>query len=142
MNRAQRRALQLRRKLRLHGRVDAQAVADMLGIEIVRRPLRELQEMKIDGVICIALRLEPEWSRWLIAHAIGHELMHPGNHLWLRKNTGLAHKYEREAEDFAHALLLDAQEAVDRGLTNSSDLAYYFGVPEEVVRLQPRLRLN
>ena len=142
MNRAQRRALELRRKLKLHGRVDAPAVADMLGIEIQRRPLRELQEMKIDGVVCIALRFEPEWSRWLIAHAIGHELMHPGNHLWLRKHTGLAHKYEREAEDFAHALLLDAQEAADLGFTKSWELADYFGVPEEVVRLQPPLNLN
>lgn len=142
MNRAQRRALELRRKLKLHGRVDAQAVADMLGIEIQRRPLRELQEMKIDGVICIALRFEPEWSRWLIAHAIGHELMHPGNHLWLRKHTSLAHKHEREAEEFAHTLLLDVNEVVERGLTHSWQVAEYFGVPEEVLGFQVPMGLD
>ena len=142
MNRARRRALELRRKLRLHGRVDAQGVADMLELEIERRPMRRLQEMKMDGVICIALRYEPEWRRWLVAHAIGHELMHPGNHLWIRKHTGLAHRYEREAEDFAHALLLDVQEAIARGLTNSWEMADYFGVPETVVALQAPMMMD
>ena len=142
MNRAQRRAVELRRKLRLHGRVDAKGVADMLQLEIVFRPMQKLQEMKMDGVICIALRFEPEWRRWLVAHAIGHEVMHPGNHLWARKHTGIAHKYEREAEDFAHALLLDAREAIERGLTCSWELADYFGVPEEVIALQAPLKLH
>ncbi len=142
MNRAQRRAVELRRKLRLHGRVDAQGVADILELDIERWPWRKLQEVKTDGVIYIALRSEPEWSRWLMAHAIGHELMHPGNHLWIRKHTGLAHKFEREAEDFARALLLDTQEAIDRGLTNSSELADYFGVPEKVIALQAPMKLD
>lgn len=142
MNRAQRRALQLRRKFGLHGRVDAQAVADMLELEVERLPMEELQEMKIDDVICIALRFEPEWERWLMAHAIGHELMHPGNHLWIRRHTGLAHKYEREADDFAHALLLDVQEVVDRGLSEPWEVAEHFGVPAEVIRLQLPMRLD
>lgn len=43
---------------------------------------------------------------------MGHGLLHPGNHLWKRLHTGLAHYYEREAEDL-RALLLDMDEVVD-----------------------------
>lgn len=42
---------------------------------------------------------------------MGHGLLHPWNHLWKRLHTGLAHYYEREAEDL-RALLLDMDEAV------------------------------
>ena len=142
MNRAQRRAVELRRLLGLHGRVDARSVADILELEIWPRPFREFQEMKMGEFICIALRFEPEWKRWCTAHAIGHLLMHPGNHLWIRSHTGLAHKFEREAEDFAHALLLDVHEVVERGFTHSWQVAEYFGVPEEVLRLQVPLNLD
>ena len=128
--------------LRLHGRVDTLAVADILGLDIRQRPLRKLKELKIGEFVCIARRLEPEWKRWCIAHAIGHMLMHPGNHVWTRRHTGLAHKYEREAEDFAHTLLLDVHEVVERGLTHSWQVAEYFGVPEEVLRLQVPLKLD
>ena len=92
--------------------------------------------------ICIAYRFEPEWKRWCTAHAIGHLLMHPGNHLWIRRHTGLANKYEREAEDFAQALLLDAGEVIEQGFTRSWQIAEYFGVPEEVVRIQPPLPME
>ncbi len=142
MNRAQRRAVELRRRLGLCGRVDSLAVADILGLEVTQRPLRKLRELKIGEFVCIARRLEPEWKRWCVAHAIGHMLMHPGNHVWTRRHTGLAHKYEREAEDFAHALLLDVHEVVQRGLTHSWQVADYFGVPEEVLSLQVPLKLD
>ena len=142
MNRARRRALEIRRLLGLHGRVDAQGVADILDLKIKRMPLKRLRELKSDGVICIASRCEPEWARWLMAHAIGHQLMHPGNHLWINERTGLALRYEREAEDFADALLLDPHEAVEQGLTSSREVADYFGVPEEVIRLQAPMRLE
>ena len=142
MKRAQRRAAELRRMLGLHGRVDAQGVADILGLEIWHRPYRRFQEMKMGEFICIAHRFEPEWRRWCVAHAIGHLLMHPGNHIWTRRNTGLANKYEREAEDFAHALLLDVGEVVERGFTHSWQVAEHFGVPEEVLRLQVPMDLE
>lgn len=142
MNRARRRALEIRRLLGLHGRVDAQGVADILNLKIKRMHLKNLRELKSDGVICIASRCEPEWARWLMAHAIGHELMHPGNHLWINERTGLALRYEREAEDFADALLLDPHEAVEQGLTSSREVADYFGVPEEVIRLQAPMNLH
>ena len=115
MKRAQRKAEQLRRKLGLSGRVDAEAVADILGLEVVLWPMEVQQEMQMGRFIGVAERLDVRWRRWVIAHAIGHRLLHSGNHLWIRDHTSLGSLYEREAEDFARALLMDVDEAMERG---------------------------
>ena len=142
MNRAQRKAAELRRRLGLRGRVDAEAVANLLGMEVVLWALRDLTEMRVDDVIAVARRLDPEWRRWVIAHSIGHRLMHPGNHLWMRMHTSLAHPFEREAEDFAGTLLVDAHEAMEAGLVHSWEVAEHFGVPDEMIRLQMPMELG
>ena len=142
MNRAQRKALELRHELGLHGEVYVEAVANLLGMEVVTWHLRVLKEMVIDDFICVAKRLDSGWRRWVIAHAIGHRLMHPGNHTWIRFHTGVGHRFEREAEDFACSLLLDAGEAVDAGLTESWEVAEHFGVSDELVRLQAPMRME
>ena len=68
--------------------------------------------------------------------------MHPGNHLWVYQKTMLGYRYEREARDFAHTLLTDDREAISEGLTCSLEVAHYFGVPEQFVRLQSPLLLE
>ena len=80
--------------------------------------------------------------RWVVAHAIGHRLLHPGNHLWIRSKTGLGFHYEWEAEDFARGLLLDVDEAQEELLTGLGEVAEHFGVPEEMVVLQQPLRMK
>ncbi len=139
MTRAQRKGAALRRKLGLTGRVDAEAVANMHGYPVVRWPLVKQKEIEVDGFIGIAERLGPEESRWYIAHALGHKMMHEGNHLWVYKKTMLGVRYEREADDFAHALLIDDREAIVEGLTCSLEVAHYFGVPQEFVQVQAPL---
>ena len=139
MNKAQRKAKELRRKLGLQGRVDAEEVANLLGLVVVPLSLAVQEEMLMDGYIGVARRLDSPWRRWVIAHAIGHRLLHPGNHFRSRIHTDLAIPYEREAEDFALALLVDAEEARDEGLTDLWEVAEHFGVPEEMVVLQPPL---
>lgn len=142
MKRAQRKAQELRRKLGLSGRVDAEEVANMLGMVVVSWPLKVQEEMQMGNVIGVAERLDSRWRRWVIAHAIGHKLLHPGNHLWIRDHTSLGGRYEREAEDFALALLVDARETVEEGLREVWEVAEHFGVPEELVVLQPPLQME
>ena len=142
MTRAQRRGAALRRKLELTGKVDAEAVANMHGYPVVRWPLVKQKELEVAGYICIAERLGPEESRWYIAHALGHKMMHSGNHLWVYKKTMLGYRYEREAHDFAYTLLTDDREAIGEGLTCSLEVADYFGVPEEFVRVQVPMILD
>ena len=139
MNKAQRRAVGLRRKLGLRGRVDAEEVANILGLEVVYRPMGRQEEMMVYEYIGVDEELDSRWRRWVIAYAIGHRLLHPGNHLWTRRHTDLGKPYEREAEDFALALLVDGQEARDEGLRELWEVAEHFGVPQELVALQPLL---
>ena len=57
------------------------------------------------------------------AHSVGHKVMHTGNHVWVYKNTTLGSKYEREANDFAKALLMDGREVMEAGLIPSREVA-------------------
>ncbi|MYB40679.1 MAG: ImmA/IrrE family metallo-endopeptidase [Chloroflexi bacterium] len=139
MNRARRRAGTLRRRFGLHGRVDAEAVANALGLEVWLRDFQVQKEVQIDGNIAVARRLGPEWRRWVTAHAIAHRLMHPGNHVEHSAHTELPRPWEREAEDFAHALLVDEDEALAAGFVYAWEVAEHFGVPPELVRVQARL---
>ena len=68
--------------------------------------------------------------------------MHPGNQLWVYRYTMLGYRHEREANDFANALLMHGREAIKAGLTCSWEVAEYFGVPERFVRLQAPLVLE
>ena len=139
MSRARLRAVALRRKYGLCGRVDTEAVANELGLEVWLRDFRVQKEVQIDGHIAVARRLGPEWRRWVTAHAIGHRLMHPGNHLEQRYHSDLPRPWEREADEFAHALLIDEVEAMDAGFVYAWEVAEHFGVPPEVVRVQARM---
>ena len=140
-NRARRKAIELRKKLGRRGQVDAESVANMLGLTVVLLKLESLQELMVDDCIGVADRLTPAWLRWVIGHAIGHKLLHPGNHMWMRMHTGLGNRLEREAEDFAQALLLDALEAKEEGLFHAWEVAEHFGVPEEAIYMQAALDL-
>ena len=143
MNRAQRKAVELRRRLGLRGRVDAEMVANLLGLVVVPWPLAVQEEMLLGRYIGVAERLDPRWRRWVIAHAIGHWLLHPGNHLWIRDHSRLGgSRYEREAEDFALALLVDGGEAREEGLRELWEVADHFGVPEKLVVFQPPLAME
>ncbi len=86
----------------------------------------------MNGKILVAERLSPEEQRWETAHAIGHRLLQRGNHVEQPKH--LRRRYEREADDFAHELLIDAE-----GFVHSWEIAEHFGVPGEAVRVQARL---
>ena len=119
----------------LAGRIDVEAVAQDLGLTIFAWPLRgRVQEVKVGDAVGVSEGLLPGWRRWAIAHAIGHHQLHPGNHAWLRANTGLATPMERQAEEFAYGLLIDVSEAAEAGMLEDWEVADFFGVPEELVR--------
>ena len=134
MSRAQQRGSALRGELGLRGQVDAEVVANDLGLTVKRWSLRVVEEMRFGDYIAVADRLEPEWWRWVVGHAVGHCVLHTGNHLWIRRHTDLARGFEREAEDFACGLLVDVEEAAAEGLVTSWEVAEHFGVPDEMVR--------
>ena len=102
-------------------------------------PRAEIHEAKVGWLIGVAEGRSQRERRWDVAHAIGHHVLHPGNQLWLKSQTLLAEPHERQAEAFAYGLLVDETEALREGLTEAWQVAEYFGVPEEMVRVQGRL---
>ena len=132
--RANLEAEKFRRKHGLSGWVDVIALAHKLGLEVYERamPADELHEVIFKTNIAVSEELSEPEQRWAIAHGIGHFIMHSRfNHVWLRANSGMADKLERQAEDFAHGLLIDLDEAWDEGLKTVREIAEYFGVPSE-----------
>ena len=123
------------------GRVDVEEVAQLLGYRVDEwdLPACEVHEVTIGDSIGVSAELCDVYQRWSVAHALGHRVMHPGNHVSLRATSMLAGPYERQAEDFAYGLLVDEEEAIAEGFTFSGEFAEYFGVPAEMIRVQGRL---
>ena len=142
MNRARRRAVSLRKRGSGYaGGWTQKEVANALGLEVW---LRNFAGAEGDADQTATSRWRggssPEWRRWVTAHAIAHRLMHPGNHLeHAQAHTDLPLPWEREAEEFAHALLVDEDEALAEGFVYAWEVAEHFGVPPELVRVQARL---
>ena len=116
--------------------MDAEAVAAHLGLTVVRWSLSVPEAMRLVDHVAVAERLDPAWRRWAVGHAIGHCVLHPGDDLWIHRRTDRVRAFERDADDFALGLLVDALEAGAEGLVHSWQLARHFGVPEVMVRVQ------
>ena len=61
---------------------------------------------------------------------------------WIYKHTSFGGRIEREANDFACAMLMDVEEALEARLTESWEIAEHFGIPDRMVRLQLPLLLE
>ncbi|TXK82613.1 ImmA/IrrE family metallo-endopeptidase [Paenibacillus sp. N3.4] len=82
--------------------------------------------------------LSEAWKRFICAHEIGHDRLHPGlSRFWLDEHSiSNPGKYEREANQFAANLLIP-----DALLLNGMTIyeaAAVCGVPEEVAHLKQR----
>ena len=122
----------LRQKYGLTRRVDVEALAEAMGLRIDVRddlPPEDLHEITIGRRIAVSAEICDQDRRWAIAHGIGHRILHPGNHVWLRAHTMLTIPYERQAEEFAYGLLVDEAEAATERLPTLAHVADYFGVP-------------
>lgn len=82
-------------------------------------------------------------KRELIAHGIGHHLMHAGNHLTLQNNTySFGNYHEKQANVFA-AWLLVPEEDLTKKLEAGRvlpDLAHDFGVTDEMMIFRLQIR--
>lgn len=87
--------------------------------------------------IFINCNLSEEVKRFVLAHELGHAVLHTKeNCFYLKRNTFMKTSfYEVEANKFAGELLIDDNEfksAIGKGFT-ASMLASYFEVPEELI---------
>lgn len=125
-------ALSLKQK---YGTNDPLELCRCLGITFLKTDLpRKLSGFYMEKsgrqAIAVSEALSSTAERAVIAHELGHALLHRGlNLLFLCENTNFVQgRYEREADMFAAALLIDKNEARsgDRSL---EDVSRESGVP-------------
>lgn len=116
--------------------VDMEWLANAEGCECLIWPFLEpIKEVKQGRWIGIADGLPPRECRYLIAHALAHNLMHCGNQLSFRDwQTSTRHRQENEADCFAAHLLMPEDELDKVAHMPMWEIAGYFDVPEELVR--------
>jgi hypothetical protein len=115
--------------------IDIELLAKVNGCEIIEWPfLRPVKEVKQGRWIGLAKDLDTSEQRYLVAHAIGHHLLHCGNQLSFQKWQGLTqHRQEREADEFAARVLMPDDDLSSMIGTPIWEMAEHFGVPEELV---------
>lgn len=94
------------------GTNDPFTIADLLGIEVTVMPLKSLKGLIVNTGnrkhIGINSQLAFYNQKFILAHEIGHHLLHPAefNYFCIRDHTYFVNgKYEREADLFAFCLV-------------------------------------
>ena len=99
--------------VRKHGTRDPFRIAEALGFEVVRLPLRGIRGfyhyMKQCKLIYIDSSLSDRDARFVCAHELGHAFLHQGyNRIFMDTHTHfVSRRYENEANRFAVDLLFD-----------------------------------
>ena len=117
-----------------------------LGLEVIEDNLEgRLKEVYFGDSIVIKKDISKEEKKELIAHAIGHHIMHAGNHLSQQKKIySFGNYHERQANSFASYLLIP-EHKLDRRLYDgdkSHELAEYFEVPEKLINYRLKLKTH
>lgn len=105
------RALLLRKRYGLTGPPtddDLRAICAGEGLTLVDAPelVGRVKEVVIQDCLCLATGLCRRERRWLIAHGLGHWMLHePGGHFYVRDERLARGKRELQAELFAGWLL-------------------------------------
>ena len=140
MNTAQERAREVRRRHALRHAGDIERVLEKEKVEFVRFPLAgRLDEVIVLNTIGVRDSIEDVRQVYeLLAHALGHYLLHAGNQIEfvLATNLPLSDQWERQAWDFAFELLMPASKvkAHLREGWSESDLQDDFEVSDEFLR--------
>ena len=113
-------------------------LADHLYIEVYEYPFRKIRGLviHIDGRVILGVKSDlPAYEkRAIVAHELGHHELHPSEvgHFFIREHTFMVPgRYEREADLFAAALLLDRLPEEGETVMEYSGRA---GVPERIVK--------
>lgn len=122
-----------------HGN-DLDQIAESLGLNVIPQKMEgRLREFYFRGSIVISADLSPREKRELVAHAIGHHLLHAGNHLAMQKRIySFGNYHEKQANVFAACLLMPSNE-FGKYLKNRpriDEIANSFQVTEELAKLR------
>lgn len=119
-------------------------LADLMGINVIRQNLGNVNGyfMELCGIkqIAINTNLDECREKYVLAHEIGHNVLHAGlNEMFVRYNTNLSTgKIERQADKFAMELLLPDEYLLDAKFCNFTieHLSKLTGYPERLIKLR------
>jgi Zn-dependent peptidase ImmA (M78 family) len=141
MNSSQQRAYETRRRYRLNRPEDIDRVLEAENLLVIPFPLKgRVNEMMYLNRIALPLDFDRNspMARELLAHALGHHLLHSGNQLYyhLHHDWIISRQMERQAWDFAFELFIPHNKLARmvRHGCNESDLQDHFQVSEDFFR--------
>gem|GEM_PF-1296420 len=142
MNTAQQRAREIRRRYRFRRPRDMERVLRAEGLKVLRFPfVGRLQEMIVGNRVGIQSSIrDPRRVNELLAHALGHHLLHSGNQPFyhFQREPVVAQQWERQAWDFAFELLMPTEQ-IENGLKrrlSDAELREQFEVSEEFYQMR------
>lgn len=114
---------------------DPLQIADNLGYLIISAHLEGIrgfyQHIKRQNIIYYDVGLPPEEVRFVVAHELGHSILHRGmNRVFLDHNTlVISDRYEREANCFAALLLYNDEDLYPLSGFSVEQVATALGLP-------------
>ena len=127
---------------------DLDKITDSLGLVVIYEKLAgRLREVYIKESDTIVIRsdISNREQRELVAHAVGHHLLHAGNHLAMQKRIySFGNYHEKQANVFAACLLIPFSKLsrLIAGKPRIDEIADYFQVREQLVRLRLKIWAN
>lgn len=88
-------------------------------------------------LICIGNNLPDYIERFVIAHEIGHSILHKRSSAPFLQSTFISvDKLEREANKFAIELLMSDDDIKEHPDFTTGEWAMFYGVPEDIIKLR------
>ena len=125
---------------------DLDTITESLGLNVIPQKMEgRLREFYVSDSIVINENLSNRERRELVAHAIGHHLLHAGNHLAMQKRIySFGNYHERQANVFAACLLMPFED-LSCFIANKNridEIANHFQVREQLVRMRLKVWTN
>jgi len=115
--------------------VDIETLVVAEGCELIDWPfLSPVKEVKQGRWIGIAQGLDLKEKRYLIAHALGHHLLHCGNQLSFDQHWQMVRQRQERAAEVCAAHILIPEAELAKVITRPIwEISEYFQVPEDLV---------
>lgn len=117
-------------------------IAENMGCIIIRQPLKGVRgfyhHFQRNHIICIDDSLPEHIVKFVVAHELGHIILHKGsNAIFMDTNTFFVrNKLEIQANKFAIDLMISDEDIIEYSSYTTSQLARIFGYDKELIELR------
>lgn len=131
----------VQRLIKKLGTNDPEILLNTLGVKILEFPMTGLRgiykRVQRNTVVIVDNQLEPRERSFVLAHELGHHILHRGdNRVYLDRCTLFkSSRYEKEADLFAVCLLAPDLSEVIMEEDTLSDISCRIGVSEEIAEI-------